>query len=329
MTAIRFELKGKTVFVAGHRGMVGSALARRLSREDVELITAGRGELDLRDQAAVFAWFARTKPQVVFLAAAKVGGIVANNTLRAEFIYDNLAIAANVIHAAHLNGVEKLMFLGSSCIYPKLAAQPLREDAMLTGPLEPTNEPYAIAKIAAIKLCSAMNRQYGTDFMSLMPNNLYGPGDNYDLERSHVLPALIRKFHEAKVSGADRVTLWGDGSPLREFLYSDDLADAVIFLLERHSVATAGELLNVGTGEELSIRDLAKVVREVVYEDAPGRRCAVEWDPSKPNGTPRKLLDCSRLAALGWHGKTSLPEGVRLAYRDFLSGSFSLQSAQR
>ncbi|WP_315747647.1 MULTISPECIES: GDP-L-fucose synthase [unclassified Bradyrhizobium] len=310
MAAIPFELTGKTVFVAGHRGMVGSALARRLSREDVELITAGRSELDLRDQAAVFAWFARMKPQVVFLAAAKVGGIVANNTLRAEFIYDNLAIAANVIHAAHLNGVEKLMFLGSSCIYPKLAAQPLREDAMLTGPLEPTNEPYAIAKIAGIKMVEAYRSQYACDFINVMPTNLYGPGDNYHPEYSHVVAALIRRFHEAKVAGAPQVVVWGTGTPRREFLYVDDMADACVHLMKTYSDP---QLVNIGTGEDISIADFARVVAAAV-----GYTGAIAFDPSRPDGTPRKLLDVSRLTSLGWRASTALEDGIRRAYQAYL-----------
>src|SRR6266496_6055008 len=235
MAKLPFELRGKTVFVAGHRGMVGSALVRRLATEGVELLTIGRGEVDLRDQAAVFDWFAATKPQVVFLAAAKVGGIVANNTLRSEFLYDNLAIAANVIHAAHVNNAEKLMFLGSSCIYPRLAPQPLREDSMLTGPLEPTNEPYAIAKIAGIKRVEAYRSQFGADFINVMPTNLYGPGDNYHPEYSHVVAALIRRFHEARLSGASTVVVWGTGTPRREFLYVDDFADACVFILKNYS----------------------------------------------------------------------------------------------
>src|SRR5512140_810462 len=250
MAKTPFDLKGKTVFVAGHRGMGGGALVRRLAREGVELLTVGRREVDLRDQAAVFDWFAKRRPQVVFLAAAKVGGIVANNTLRAEFIYDNLIIATNAIHAAHTNGAEKLMFLGSSCIYPKLAPQPLREDSMLTGPLESTNEPYAIAKIAGIKMAEAYRHQYGADFISVMPTNLYGRGDNYHPEYSHVVAALIRRFHEAKVSGAREVVVWGTGTPRREFLYVDDLADACIHLMKNYSSA---ELINIGTGEDITI----------------------------------------------------------------------------
>lgn len=310
MAATRFELAGKRVFVAGHRGMVGSALVRRLVRENVALMTVPRSEVDLRDQAAVFAWFARAKPQVVFLAAAKVGGIVANNTLRAEFIYDNLAIATNVIHAAHVNGVEKLMFLGSSCIYPKLAAQPLREDAMLTGALEPTNEPYAIAKIAGIKMVEAYRSQYGADFINVMPTNLYGPGDNYHPEYSHVVAALIRRFHEAKRSDAAEVVVWGTGTPRREFLYVDDMADACVHLMKTYSGA---ELVNIGTGEDITIADFARVVAAAV-----GYRGRISFDPSRPDGTPRKLLDVSRLAALGWRATTPLEEGIRLAYQAFL-----------
>src|SRR3954470_22800739 len=280
MARIPFELKGKSVYVAGHRGMVGSALVRRLAREDVELVTAARSELDLCNQAAVFDWFGKRKPQAVFLAAAKVGGIVANNTLRAEFLYDNLAIAANVIHAAHLNGCEKLMFLGSSCIYPKLAPQPLREDAMLTGLLEPTNEPYAIAKIAGIKMAEAYRSQYGSDFISVMPTNLYGPGDNYHPEYSHVVAALIRRFHEAKQSRYPSVVIWGTGTPRREFLFVDDLADACIFVLEHYS----GEPhLNVGTGKDITIAEFARTVSEVV-----GYEGDFVFDTTRPDGTPQK-----------------------------------------
>ena len=311
MAGIPFELKGKSVYVAGHRGMVGSALLRRLAREDVELLTAPHSELDLCDQAAVFDWFGKRKPQVVFLAAAKVGGIVANNTLRAEFLYDNLAIAANAIHAAHLNGCEKLMFLGSSCIYPKLAPQPLREDSMLTGPLEPTNEPYAIAKIAGIKMAEAYRSQYGRDFISVMPTNLYGPGDNYHPEYSHVVAALIRRFHEAKVSGTRNVEVWGTGTPRREFLYVDDLADACIHVMKNYSDAG---LINIGTGEDITIAEFARVVAAAV-----GYSGEISFDLSRPDGTPRKLLDVSRLARLGWSATTSLQDGIRLAYQAFLS----------
>jgi GDP-L-fucose synthase len=266
----------------------------------------------------VESFFRSEKPEYVILAAALVGGIGANAKYPADFITRNLAIALNVLEAARVFGVRKLVNLGSSCIYPKLAPQPIKEEHLLTGLLEPTNEPYAIAKIAAIKLCMAMNRQHKTDFLSVMPNNLYGPGDNYDLEKSHVLPAFIRKFHEAKLSGVDRVLLWGDGTPLREFLYSDDLADAVVFLMKRRIATDSGELLNVGTGEELSIRALAEKVRDVVYEDCPGRTCAIEWDRSRPNGSPRKLLDCSKLATLGWRSTTLLSTGLNAAYKDFL-----------
>jgi len=311
MARAPFELKGKTVFVAGHRGMVGAALVRRLAQEGVELLTAGRGELDLRDQAAVFDWFAKKRPQVVFLAAAKVGGIVANNTLRAEFLYDNIAIAANAIQAAHVSGAEKLMFLGSSCIYPKLAPQPLREDAMLTGPLEPTNEPYAIAKIAGIKMVEAYRSQYGSDFVSVMPTNLYGPGDNYHPEYSHVVAALIRRFHEAKLADISDVVVWGTGTPRREFLYVDDMADACVHLMKVYSEA---ELINIGTGEDITIAEFARVVARVV-----GFNGTISYDPSRPDGTPRKLLDVGRLDKLGWRAKTSLQDGMRLAYQAYLS----------
>jgi len=310
MARAPFDLKGKTVFVAGHRGMVGGALVRRLETEGVELLTVTRSEVDLRNQAAVFEWFAKNRPQVVFLAAAKVGGIVANNTLRAEFIYDNLILAANVIHAAHVNAVEKLMFLGSSCIYPKFAPQPLREDSMLTGPLEITNEPYAIAKIAGVKLVEAYRSQYGSDFINVMPTNLYGPGDNYHPEYSHVVAALIRRFHEAKVSGASNVVVWGTGMPRREFLYVDDLADACIHLMKNYS---SDELVNIGTGKDLSITEFARVVAGVV-----GYTGAISYDPSRPDGTPQKLLDVTRLSRLGWTASTRLPEGIELAYRAYL-----------
>jgi GDP-L-fucose synthase len=311
MAGTPFELKGKTVFVAGHGGMVGSALVRRLARENVELLTAGRREVDLRDQAAVFGWFAKARPQAVFLAAAKVGGIVANNTLRGEFLYDNLAIAANVIHAAHVHGAAKLMFLGSSCIYPRLAPQPLREDSMLTGPLEPTNEPYAIAKIAGIKMVEAYRSQYGADFINVMPTNLYGRGDNYDPEYSHVVAALIRRFHEAKVSGAGNVAVWGTGTPRREFLYVDDLADACVHLMKNYS---GDELVNIGTGEDIAIAQFARLVAQAV-----GYSGTISFDPSRPDGTPQKLLDVSRLAKLGWRARTSLRDGIHLAYQAYLA----------
>jgi GDP-L-fucose synthase len=310
MARTPFELKGKTVFVAGHRGMVGAALVRRLAQENVELLTAARSEVDLRDQPAVFNWFAKKRPQAVFLAAAKVGGIIANNTLRAEFLYDNLIIATNVIQAAHINGTEKLMFLGSSCIYPKLAPQPLREDSILTGPLEPTNEPYAIAKIAGVKMVEAYRSQYGSDFINVMPTNLYGPGDNYHPEYSHVVAALIRRFHEAKVSGASNVAVWGTGTPRREFLYVDDMADACVHLMKNYS---SSELVNIGTGEDITIAEFARVVAAAV-----GYTGNISFDPSRPDGTPRKLLDVSRLAKLGWHARTSLEEGIKLAYQAYL-----------
>ena len=308
---VDFDLGGARVFVAGHRGMVGSALVRRLARENVELLTAKRAELDLRDQSAVNRWFANKRPQVVFLAAAKVGGIAANNALRGEFIYDNLIVASNVIHAAHVHGTEKLMFLGSSCIYPKLAPQPLREDALLTGPLEPTNEPYAIAKIAGLKLAEAYRSQYGSDFVSVMPTNLYGQGDNYHPEYSHVVAALIRRFHEAKVSGASNVVVWGTGTPRREFLFVDDLADACVHLMKIYS---SHELVNIGTGEDITIAEFARVVAATV-----GYTGEISFDTSKPDGTPRKWLDVSRLAKLGWRAQTTLGDGIRLAYQAFLS----------
>ncbi len=306
------------IYVAGHRGLVGSALVRRLRAAGYEnLLLRPSAELDLTNQAGTDAFFAAEQPEYVFLAAAKVGGIGANSTYPAEFIRDNLAIALNVIDAAYRHGTKKLLNLGSSCIYPKMAPQPLREDALLTGPLEPTNEPYAIAKIAAIKLCSAYNRQYGTGFLSIMPTNLYGVGDNYDIERGHVLPTLIAKFHTAKVRGEDRVTLWGDGSPLREFLFSDDLAEAAVMVVEQLTAAEVGEFLNVGSGVEISIADLAERVRDVVYADATGRTCQIVWDASKPNGTPRKLMDSSRIRALGWSPATPLSAGLTVAYADY------------
>ena len=313
MAKTPFELKGKTVFVAGHNGMVGAALVRRLAREGVKVLAIRRAEVDLRDQAAVNAWFAAKRPQAVFLAAATVGGIVANNTLRAEFIYDNLAIAANVIHAAHVNAAEKLMFFGSSCIYPRMAPQPMREDSMLTGTLEPTNEPYAIAKIAGIKMVEAYRSQYGSNFISVMPTNLYGRGDNYHPEYSHVVAALIRRFHEARVSGTKDVAVWGTGTPRREFLYVDDLADACIHLMKTYS---EDELVNIGTGEDITIAEFARVVAATV-----GYTGAISFDTSRPDGTPRKLLDVNRLAKLGWRASTSLENGLKLAYQAYLNES--------
>jgi GDP-L-fucose synthase len=313
MARTPFELKGKTVFVAGHGGMVGSALVRRLARENIELLTAKRNDLDLRDQAAVNRWFADSRPNVVFLAAAKVGGIVANDTLRGDFIYENLIITTNVIHAAHVNKTEKLMFLGSSCIYPKLAPQPLREESLLTGLLEPTNEPYAIAKIAGIKMVEAYRSQYGSDFINVMPTNLYGPGDNYHPEYSHVVAALIRRFHEAKASNVSSVVVWGTGTPRREFLYVDDLADACIFLMKTYS---SGDLVNIGTGKDVTIAEFARIVADTV-----GYTGQIIFDSSRPDGTPRKLLDVNRLAMLGWSAPTRLKDGIKLAYKAFLERS--------
>jgi len=299
------------IYIAGHRGMVGGAIKRRLETLGYQhIITRTSGELDLRNQAAVNDFFAEEQPDYVFLAAAKVGGIHANNTYRAEFLYDNLIMEANIIHAAYQQQAKKLMFLGSSCIYPKLAPQPLQESSLLTGPLEYTNEPYAIAKIAGIKLCEAYRDQYGCNFISVMPTNLYGIGDNYHPENSHVLPALIRKFHEAKEGGKPAVTVWGTGTPKREFLYADDLADACVYLMLHYD---GKELVNIGTGEDLTIRELAETIKEVVcYEGG------LEFDSSKPDGTPRKLMDVSKLHSLGWKHSTSLKEGIVTAYADFL-----------
>lgn len=307
-----FPLGGKRVFVAGHRGMVGSAVERALrARGDCEVLTAGRDVMDLRNQASVEAWFQTHRPDAVVLAAAKVGGILANDTFPADFIYENLMIEANVIHAAHRADVAKLLFLGSSCIYPKFAEQPLKEEALLTGPLEPTNEWYAIAKIAGIKLCQAYRKQYGRDFISAMPTNLYGPNDNYDLNSSHVLPALLRKAHEARLAGTPSMTLWGSGTPRREFMHCDDLADALVFMLERYSDAPH---LNVGVGYDVEIRELADIIKGVV-----GYQGALEYDRTKPDGTPRKLMDSARLLALGWAPKIGLAEGVAHAYDWFLT----------
>jgi GDP-L-fucose synthase len=304
--------KNAKIFVTGHRGMVGSALVRRLQQGGYSrVITASRTELDLLDQAAVHGFLAEQTPDYIFIAAAKVGGIQANDTYRADFLYQNLMIEANLIHGAHLAGVQRLMFLGSSCIYPKLAPQPLREDSLLTGPLEPTNEPYAIAKIAGIKLCESYNRQYGRQYVSAMPTNLYGPNDNYDLANSHVLPALIRKAHEARQRGDSELVVWGTGTPLREFLYVDDLADACVHLMESGSDDV---LTNIGVGEDVSIRQLAELVCEVV-----GFQGKLVFDTSKPDGTPRKLMDVSLLASRGWRARTGLREGIALAYGDFLA----------
>ena len=303
---------GDRIYVAGHNGMVGSAICGKLKAEGyTNLILRSSKELDLRNQEAVEGFFASERPDIVFLAAAKVGGIVANNTYRAEFLYDNLMIEANVIHNAYHFGVRKLLFLGSSCIYPKFAEQPITEEALLTGTLEPTNEPYAIAKIAGIKMCETYRDQYGVDFISAMPTNLYGTGSNYDLNNSHVLPAMIRKFHEAKMQGHAPVTLWGDGSPLREFLHADDLASALVFLMDHYSEK---KFINVGSGEEISIRDLATLIRSIV-----GHKGEIHWDTSKPNGTPRKLMDSSKLLELEWRPKISLESGLNLTYDQFIS----------
>ena len=300
------------IFVAGHRGMVGSAIVRHLQSKGISnIITRTRAELDLTDQQAVDAFFENEKPQQVYLAAAKVGGIHANNTYRAQFLYENLIMEANVIHAAWKHGVDKLLFLGSSCIYPKLAPQPLEEDALLTGPLEPTNEPYAIAKIAGIKLCETYRHQYGANFISAMPTNLYGPGDNYDLETSHVLPALLRKIHTAKVNGHPSVPLWGTGSPKREFLHVDDLAEACVHLMDTYS---GEEWVNVGTGEDLSIKSLAELICDIV-----GYTGALDWDTSKPDGTPRKLMNVDRINALGWKASIGLREGIERVYAEVKS----------
>ena len=295
------------IFITGHRGMVGSALVRRLQAGGyTNILTRSRTELDLLDQRAVQAFLAEEKPDYIFIAAARVGGIQANNIHRADFIYQNLMIEANLIHGAHLAGVQRLMFLGSSCIYPRDCAQPIREDALLTGPLEPTNEPYAIAKIAGIKLAESYNRQHGRQYISVMPTNLYGPNDNYDLANSHVLPALLRKAHEARLRGDAEYVVWGTGRPMREFLYVDDLADACVFLMEQ---GYDGPLVNIGTGTDVTIRELAETVMQVV-----GFEGRIVFDDSKPDGTPRKLLDVSRLAGLGWTAKTALRDGIRLAY---------------
>jgi len=303
--------KESKIYVAGHRGMVGSAIIRKLtSLGYTNLLTRTSAELDLRNQQQVADFFDVEKPEYVFLAAAKVGGIVANNTYRADFLYENLAIQNNIIHGSYLNKVKKLMFLGSSCIYPKLAPQPLKESYLLSGYLEPTNEPYAIAKIAGIKMCEAYRAQYGCNFISVMPTNLYGTNDNYDLINSHVLPAMIRKFHEAKEKSASEMTLWGTGSPMREFLHADDLAEACLFLMENYNES---ELVNIGTGEDVTIKNLAALVKQIV-----GFQGEIIWDTSKPDGTPRKLMDVSKLHGLGWHHKIALEDGIKLAYQDFL-----------
>jgi GDP-L-fucose synthase len=309
MTEI-YSLRGKRVFVAGHRGMVGSAIVRRLAGEDCEILTASRSELDLRDQAAVRSWTADRRPDAVVLAAAKVGGILANDTYPADFLYENLVIETNVIEASFRNEVGKLIFLGSSCIYPKFAPQPIPEDALLTGPLEQTNEWYAIAKIAGLKLCQAYRRQHGVDYISAMPTNLYGPGDNYDLEKSHVIPALMRKAHEAKLAGEKILQIWGSGTPKREFLHVDDAADAMVYLLKNYS---GDGHVNVGSGEDIAIIDLARLVAAVV-----GFEGEIRNDPSKPDGTPRKLMDVSTVFATGWRPRYDLESGLKQAYAWFM-----------
>jgi len=303
--------KDAKIYVAGHKGLVGSALVRALNAAGyVNILTKTRAELNLLDQAAVSDFFANEKPEYVFLAAAKVGGILANKTQPAAFIYENLQVQNNVIHNSYLNGVTKLLFLGSSCIYPKMAPQPITEESLLSGPLEPSNKAYAVAKIAGITMCQSYNQQYGTNFISIMPTNLYGPNDNYDLESSHVLPALIRKFHEAKETNAPSVTLWGTGAPRREFLHVDDLANASLFLMKKYDDS---EIVNVGTGEDISIKDLAELIKEVVGYDG-----TIEWDASKPDGTPRKLLDVSKIHSMGWKHKVTLVEGVKDTYNWYL-----------
>ena len=299
------------IYVAGHRGMVGSAIVRELQRRGYNnLVLRTHGELDLRRQEAVERFFATERPEYVFVAAAKVGGIVANQSALADFMYDNMIMEMNIIHSAWQTGCRKLEFLGSSCIYPRLAPQPMKEDCLLTSSLEPTNEAYALAKISGLKYCEYLNRQYGTDFISVMPTNLYGPNDNYHPEHSHVLPALIRRFHEAKTAGLDTVTCWGDGTPLREFLYVDDLADLCVFLMENYS---GNETVNAGTGIEISIRELTELVAHIV-----GYTGAIVWDTTRPNGTPRKLLDVSKATAMGWTYKTELADGIKMTYKDFL-----------
>lgn len=309
--------KSSKIYIAGHRGMVGSSILRALQAKGyTNFVLRTSAELDLRNQQAVADFFALEKPDYVFLSAAKVGGIVANNTYRADFIYENMMIQSNVIHQAYLNGVKKLLFLGSSCIYPKLAPQPLKEEYLLTGLLEPTNEPYAIAKIAGIKMCDAYREQYGCNFISVMPTNLYGPNDNYDLNNSHVLPALLRKFITAKNNGDTAVTIWGTGSPLREFLHADDLADACLFLMETHNDSG---LVNIGVGEDISILDLAKMVKQIV-----GFEGDILTDPTKPDGTPRKLMDVSKLTNLGWKASISLEDGIKKIYEEIKDRDWSV-----
>lgn len=311
--------KNSRIYVAGHRGLVGSAIVRRLEADGYDcIIKRTSNELDLKDEKSVVKFFEDEKPEYVFLAAAKVGGILANNTYPAQFIYENLMIQNNVLHQSYLGGVKKLIFLGSSCIYPKFAPQPMKEDDLLTGVLEPTNEPYAIAKIAGIEMCWAYNRQYDTDFIPVMPTNLYGPGDNFDLNNSHVLPALIRKFHEAIQTGQDKVTIWGTGKPMREFLYVDDLADACLFMMNKESEEKNRPLYNIGTGTDISILDLAMLIKKLL-----GFKGEIEFDLSKPDGTPRKLMDVSKINNCGWKATTSLEDGIKKTYDWFLKNSSS------
>jgi len=320
-TPVIFDLSGKRVFVAGHAGMAGAAIVRRLKSERCDIICAARRDLDLRQSEQVDRFMAQAKPDAVFVAAGKVGGIRANSTFPAEFLADNVAIALNIIRAAHACGVQKLVYLGSSCIYPRLAGQPMAPELLLTGPLEPTNQWYAVAKIAGIKMCEAYRLQYGADFVSVMPTNLYGPGDNYDPEDSHVPAALVRRFHEAKVNGAPSVTVWGTGTPRREFLAVDDFADACVFVMKCYSDA---QFINIGTGQDLTIAEFARLVAEVV--DYRGR---IEFDTSRPDGAPRKLLDVSRINALGWRAKTPLRQGLQLMYADFVKRYAAIREKER
>jgi GDP-L-fucose synthase len=315
--------KTSKIYVAGHTGLVGGAILRGLRQHGYSnIVVRTHKELDLLNQAETNRFFEQEKPEYVFLAAARVGGIVANSQNPANFIYENMTIGFNVVHAAYKNAVKKLMNLGTTCIYPKMALQPIKEEYLLTGPLEATNDAYALAKISVIKLCRAYNEQYGANFLSVMPCSLYGPGDSYDLTNSHVLPAFIRKFHEAKMGGSDRVVLWGDGSPFREFLYSDDIAEAVIFLMEKYNAidlrTPVGDFINIGSGADITIKELAETVRDIVYADANGRDCVIEWDTTKPNGTFRKVTDITRLKALDFQVKTDFRASIALTYKDFI-----------
>jgi GDP-L-fucose synthase len=321
--------KHDKIYIAGHNGLVGSAIMRKLQSGGYNnIITKTHKDLDLIDQAAVECFFSENKPDYVFIAAAKVGGIGANSRYPADFIYNNTMIGFNVVNSAYKHRVKKLLNLGSSCIYPKMAPQPLKEEYLLSGSLEPTNDAYAVAKIAVIKLCNSYNVQYGTNFISVMPTNLYGLGDTYDTENGHVLPAMIKKFHEAKINRTDKVTLWGNGSPYREFLFSDDLAEALLFLMNSKNVSEIGELINIGVGADFTIKELAELINQIVYADEPNKHCVIEWDTSKPNGTPRKLLNVDKLSSFGWKAKTSLSDGISIAYQDFLRTTKKNQKAQ-